>query len=119
MLADPQSVTIGGNAVSLPRTAVNGQTADYTSADQATSLRVSQRKNGNVVRTTVSLQSSKIAADPLTAVNKRITSTVSVSWTAPQDGHTVTELKDQFVGLATALTASSAAMAVKVLGGEK
>lgn len=119
MLADPQSVTIAGNAVSLPRTAVGAQTADYTSSDQATSLRVSQRKTGNAVRTTVSLQSSKIAPDPLTAVNKRVTSTVSVSWTGPQDGHTVTELKDQFVGLANALTASSAAMTIKVLGGEK
>lgn len=119
MLADPQSVTIAGTAVSLPRTGVNGTSADYTSADGAVSLRVQQTTNKDQTRTIVSLRSNKIAADPLTAVNRRLSSVVTVSFTNPVDGFTITELKDQFVGIATALTASSAALTTKILGGEK
>jgi hypothetical protein len=119
MLADPQSVTISGTAVSLPRTGIGATSADYTSADGAVSLRTQQTTSKDSRRTVISLKSNKIAADPLTAINKRLSSVISVSVTAPVDGFTVTELKDQLVALATALTASSAALAVKILSGEK
>lgn len=119
MLADPQSVTVAGTALSLPRTAVGATSAVYNTPDQTTSLKVSQLKNGDNVRTIVSLQSTKIAADPLTAVSKRLTSTVSITVSSPSTGFSPTELKDQLVGLATLLTASSGATAIKVIGGEK
>lgn len=119
MLADPQSLTIAGTAVSLPRTGVSNNAADYTSADGAVSLRVQQTTNGGNRRTSISVRSNKIAADPLTAVNRRLSSTVSVNVNAPLDGFTITELKDQIVAIATALTASSASLATKILGGEK
>lgn len=119
MLADPQSITLAGTAVPLPRTGVNGTFADYTSADGALSMRVQQTTSQNVRRTHISLRSNKIAADPLTAINRRLSSVVSVSISGPLDGFTVAELKDQVVALATALTASSAATTIKILGGEK
>jgi hypothetical protein len=119
MLADPQSVTVGGTAVSLPRTGIGQNSADYTSADGAYQLRVQQTTNKDTRRTSISLRSNKIAADPLTAVNSRKSDIVSVSAVVPLDGFTVTEVKDQIVALATALTASSAALAIKILGGEK
>jgi len=119
MLADPQSVTIGAATVSLPRTGINGTSADYTSADGAVSLRVQQTTTKDQKRTVISQRSNKIAADPLTAVNRRLSSIISVSITNPVDGFTVAELKDQLVGLANALTASSAAMATKIISGEK
>jgi hypothetical protein len=119
MLADPQSVTIAGAATSLPRTGVGSTYAEYTSADGAVSLRVQQITSKAQRRTVVSLKSNKIAADPITAVNRRLSSVISVSITDPVDGFTATELKDQLVALATALTASSAALTLKVLGGEK
>lgn len=119
MLADPQSVTISGSPVSLPRTGVGSNSADYTSADGANSLRVSQTTKNAIQRTSISLRSNKIAADPLTAINKRLSANVAVQITAPQDGYSVAELTALLVALATALTASSAALATKILGGEK
>jgi len=119
MLADPQSVTVGGTAVSLPRTGIAPTNADYTSADGAYRLRVTQTSNNTTSRISVSLQSNKIAADPISAVNSRKSDLVSVSITRPVDGFTITEIKDQVVALATLLTASSAATLVKILGGEK
>lgn len=119
MLADPQSITIAGTAVSLPRTAVNGTSADYTSADGAVSLRVQQQTSKGTRRTSVSLRNNKIAADPLMAVNRRVSDVVSLNINAPLDGFTATELRDHVLALCAALSASSGSMVTKVLGGEK
>lgn len=119
MLADPQTVTVGGTGITLPRTGIGATSADYTSSDGAYRLRVIQTSNQTTRRTSITLQSNKIAADPLNAVNRRVSDLVGVSITAPLDGFTITELKDQVVALATALTSSSAATLVKILGGEK
>jgi hypothetical protein len=114
MLADPQSI----NAVSLPRTGIGANSATYTSADGALSLKVQRIRGKDNIRTVVSVQTTKIAADPLTAVNQRVSSVISVSITQPLSGFTTTELKDQTTGTFTALTASTNAMLLKVLGGE-
>ncbi len=119
MLADPQSITVGGTAVPIPRTGIGATSADYTSADGAYRLRVNQTANSTTRRTSITLQSNKIAADPLSAVNSRKSDLVGFSITAPIDGFTITEQKDQVVALATFLTSSSAATLVKILGGEK
>lgn len=119
MLADPQSVTIAGTAVSLPRVGISASSADYSSVDGTLTLRVQQTTNKDQKRTIISQRSNKIAADPLTAVNHRVSSIWSISNTAPLDGFTINELRDQLIGLANALTASSGALAVKILGGEK
>lgn len=115
MLADPQSI----NSVSLPRTGVGTDSATYTSADGTLSLRVQQIGGKDRTRFVISVQSTKIAADPLTAVNQRVNAVVSVTVTAPPSGFTATELKDLFAGLSTALSATSGAMLIKILGGEK
>jgi hypothetical protein len=115
MLADPQSV----NSVSLPRTGIGQDSATYTSADGALSLRVQTVRGKDRNRFIISIQSTKIAADPLTAVNQRVSSVASVTVTAPLSGFTTTELKDLTTGLFTALTATSNAMLLKILGGEK
>ncbi len=119
MLTDPQSVTVAAVPISLPRTGVDKSSGDFTSADGLTQLRVAQAINSTTRRTTVSLKTNKIAADPVTAVNSRKSAIWTISCNAPLDGFTIAELKDQFVGLATTLTASSAALTTKVLGGEK
>jgi hypothetical protein len=119
MLADPQSVTVGGTAISLPRTGVDKNSADYTSSDGNSQMRVQQTTNSTTRNTVISLKTNKIAADPITAVNSRKSQIITISARGPIDGFTVTEIKDQLVGLANALTASSAALALKILGGEK
>jgi len=119
MLADPQAVTVAGTALSLARVGIGQTSADYQTADGASRLRVQQSSNAKTRRTSVTLQTDKVAADPLTAVNARVTSQISVSILQPINGFTVTELRDQLIGLANALTASTGAMTVKILGGEK
>jgi hypothetical protein len=119
MLTDPQSVTVGGTAISLPRTGSDRTSADYTSADNLSQMRVAQTTNSTTRSTVISLKTNKIASDPITAVNSRKSSIWTISNRAPIDGFTITELKDQLVGLAAALTASSAALTTKALGGEK
>jgi len=119
MLADPQSVTVGGTAISLPRTGVDRTSADYTSADGNTQMRVTQTTNASTRVTSISFKTNKIAADPVTAVNSRKSEIITITFRGPLDGFSITELKDEFVGLSTALTASSAALLIKILGGEK
>jgi hypothetical protein len=115
MLADPQSI----NSISLPRTGIGTDSAVYTSADGALSLRVQKVSGKDRNRFIVSVQSTKIAADPLTAVNQRISAVASVTVTAPLSGFTATELKDLYKGLGDALSATTYAMFLKILGGEK
>jgi hypothetical protein len=119
MLADPQSVTVNAVPISLPRVGSDRTSADYTSADGASQLRVQQTTNASTRSTVISLKTNKIAADPVTAVNSRKSQIITISARGPIDGFTLTEIKDQLVGLCTALTTSSAALATKILAGEK
>jgi hypothetical protein len=119
MLADPQSITVAGTAISLPRVGADKTSADYQSADGNSQLRVSQTGNGSTRNTVISLRTAKIAADPITAVNARKSQLITISFRGPIDGFSITELKDEFIGLTNALTASSAAVLLKALGGEK
>jgi len=119
MLTDPQSVTVGATPISLPRVGMDRSSADYQSADANSQMRVSQNVNGSTRSTTISLKTNKIAADPVTAINSRKSQIITISARGPIDGFTVAEIKDQLVGLANALTASSAALATKILSGEK
>ncbi len=119
MLTDPQSITVGGTAIPLPRTGSDRTSADYTSADGNTQLRVQQTSTATTRNSLISLKTNKIAADPITAANSRKSQLITISFRGPIDGFTLTELKDEFVGLVTALTASSGALTLKILGGEK
>ena len=119
MLADPQSVTVGGSTISLPRTGADKGSADYTSVDGISQLRVAQTTNSTSRRTTISLKTNKIAADPITTLNSRKSSIWTISNVAPIDGFTIVELRDQLIGLANSLTATTGALTTKVLGGEK
>ena len=119
MLADPQSVTVGGTTISLPKIGGDKTSADYRSPDGNTLLRVSQTETNSQRSTVISLKTNKIAADPITAVNSRKSQFITITARGPLDGFTVAEIKDQLVGIANALTASSGALAVKVFSGEK
>lgn len=119
MLADPQTITVNAVPIAMPRTSEQSNLADYTSADGTVTLRIQQSQTGKTKRTAVTFRTAKIAADPISGLNSRVQAAWSVTCNQPIDGFTVTELKDQLVGLATALTASSAAMTTRILGGEK
>nr|QDH90762.1 MAG: hypothetical protein H1Rhizo26FD1160_000003 [Leviviridae sp.] len=119
MLADPQSVTVGGSTISIPRVTEVGNYTEYYSADGITSLRITQASSANKRRHSLTLRTAKIAADPISGLNSRKLSNITVTVDRPVDGFTVTEIKDQLVALATLLTASSAATAIKIIQGEK
>lgn len=119
MLTDPQSITIAGAASSLPRLAADPNSGTYSNPDGTLSLKVQEFNSKNAKRTVISLQANKIAADPITALNTRKQDVISITFSRPVDGFTITEMKDQFTGLVALLSASSNATLIKILGGEK
>jgi hypothetical protein len=115
MFSDPQSVTINSVAVSLPRTSVKDGSAIYTSADGLTNLTIKQNASTSRFRREARLTVNKIAADPISSVNKQISTSVYIVIDEPKWGFSDTELdyyKDALV--AWAIDANTN----KMLGGE-
>lgn len=121
MLADPQTITISSNARTLAQTDLTASTGVYTDTDNGLTLYVTQRveKGTGTRRATVSLTTTKIAADPLTAINQRVDDAVTISFKVPPSGFTKAEIAAAFAGLSSWLTASTNANLNKVLGGER
>lgn len=117
--ADPQSVTISGVTTSLPRVIAGENKGQYQSNDGLISLLASSAY-GRRTRRTLRLNHSKIAADPLlSGVNKSYSmSAYLVVDSPPLVGYTVTEQLAVVTGLVTAISATSYALATKLLGGE-
>lgn len=118
-LSDPQAVTINSVAVSLPRVAVGEMTSTYQKDDGFVKLWVSHQPNKTKVRRVAKLSTVDVAADPLLAgVNREVPFSVSVVIESPLVGKSLASQKDAVKALLTALTASSDALLVKILGGE-
>lgn len=114
MFSDPQSVTVNTVAKSLPLTSREGMKSIYTEDDGEHQLTVSHQK-GNRNRRVVRLDHTKIAADPLTAVNTYVGASVYVVIDEPQWGYTDADLDYLAQALCDWL---SSANVLKVLGGE-
>lgn len=115
MLADPQSVTINAVATSLPKT-LPGLTANvYTDATGNVSMTVRQTSTKDRFRREVRLSQKKIAADPISAVNKEIGHSVYLVIDEPRAGFTDVEIGYYIDALKAWL---SAANYNKILGGE-
>jgi len=112
--ADPQSITISGTAVSLPRVSSGVNTGGFSSNDGAVKLTVSHQY-GKRTRRQIRMDFQKIAADPLTSANSRFTGSVYLVVDQPIVGYTVTELQAQIAGFLASLTT---AQQTKLLGGE-
>lgn len=116
-LADPQTVVIDGTTFTLPRISTEKGRTSYVSSDGNTRLLVLQ-SNGARKRTAVRIEKTKVAADPLTAINAYATDAVYVMFDRPNLGFSNDELVKQFTALAAALQASTNSLLFKVLGGE-
>ena len=116
MLADPQSVTINAVATSLPRTSIGPTQNVYTSADGITSMTTKQNTTASRFRREVRLSQHKVAADPITGLNKDLGVSVYLVIDEPKSG----AYSDAEIGyLVDALkTWLSSANYNKVLGGE-
>lgn len=111
---DPQSITVSGTAVSLPRVSSGVNSGGFASNDGNRKLSVSHTY-GKRTRRQYRMDFQKIAADPLTAANTRFSGSVYIVVDQPTVGFTVTELQNEIAGFLASLTAAQQA---KLLGGE-
>jgi len=116
--ADPQSVTIASNTISLPRTGSGLNTGTFASNDGTAVMSVSHtyaKRNRHQFR----IDFNKIAADPLLAgTNNEYSMSAYIVVDEPPVGFTVAEATDVVKGLCTLLSASSYSAVTKLLGGE-
>jgi len=115
--ADPQSVTISGTAIPLPRVTTGAGTSTYQSADGLVALTASStygKRNRRVLR----LDHAKIAADMFSAENAKFTMSNYIVFDVPPYGYSAAEALAVYAGFKGAFTATSDLLITKLLGGE-
>lgn len=114
-LADPQSVTISGSAVPLPRTGISLNEGAFQSGDSTVNFTV-KHDTSKRTRHIVKLQKSLIVADPLfPSQNQNVSYSVSMTLDHPKNGVVPADV----IALANALVAwATSANLTKVTGGE-
>ena len=116
--ADPQSVTISGTPISLPRTSSGVNAGAFTSSDGNTKLSVSD-SYGTRNRRMIRLDTTKVAADPLTSgANNYYSMSTYLVVDTPKVGYSVAEAKAVVDALVAYLSASTGARVTQLLGGE-
>jgi hypothetical protein len=115
--ADPQSVVVGANTISLPRTSSGVNSGAFSDGDRTVALSVSHAY-GKRTRRTIRLDHAKIAPDQFTAVNMRHTMSAYIVVDTPVSGYTIAEAKEVVDYLVKYLSASTGASVTKLLGGE-
>ncbi len=94
MFSDPQSVTVNAVAQVMPRqgTAAPDRIGTFASADGNFTFDIRQNKTANRFRREVRLTQRKVAADPITALNKEVSTSVMLVVDEPRVGFSDTEL---------------------------
>lgn len=115
--SDPQTVTINAVPYSLARIVTEARKGIYTDATGVVRMTPSQVANGRLSHV-VTLGQSKIAADPISAVNKQIAASWQLSAIRPLVGFSTTEMVNGLTALVTWLSASSYANGIKLFNGE-
>lgn len=92
MLSDPQSVTINAVATSLPKVFSGPGTNEYRSADGLVKMTTRQTTTANRFRREVRISQEKVAADPISALNKQIGVSVYMVVDEPRWGFSDTEI---------------------------
>jgi redox-regulated HSP33 family molecular chaperone len=117
-LADPNTITVSGTPISLPRVSTGDNRSEYLSGDGNNRLTVSH-DYGKRYRRMVRFDTSKIAADVFdTSENVKKSMSTYIVFDVPDVGYTAAEALAVWVGFNTLLTATSNAVVSKVLGGE-
>lgn len=116
--SDPQSVTISGTAISLPRVNVGNNGSEYLSSDGLVKLSASN-SYGKRTRRVLRLDHAKITADPyIPAQNAKVSMSNYIVFDVPVVGYTNAEALAVYAGFKAAFTATSDALITKLLGGE-
>ncbi|DAD50809.1 coat protein [ssRNA phage SRR5466369_2] len=118
MLADPISVKVAGAATNHPRVSVGKEYNEYSVADATSKVRVGHSASKTANRSFVTSIGTKVAADPISAVNQSVTRTITISVSRGKFGFSNAELKQSILDLCEFLTASTGANIDKLLGGE-
>lgn len=115
---DPQSITISGSTIALPRVSTGRLSSEYASGDGLVSLKASSSL-GNRTRRVLRLDHAKIAADVFVPdQNVRRSMSCYMVFDLPAYGYTNTEALAVYTGFKGAFTATSDALITKLLGGE-
>lgn len=115
-LPDPMSLTLGG-AQSLPKIIDDGLKSQYLTADNLLTETVSHQV-GSKRRTMIRLDQTKVAADPLTAVQKSLVGSTYVVFEFPLWGFSTADKIAQFTAISGQLTASTNALLTRIINGE-
>jgi hypothetical protein len=116
--ADPQSITISGTTIALPRTSVEENASEYTSSDGLTKLSASHNY-GKRIRRVLRIDSTKLAPDAFRpAENVEVSMSNYIVFDLPVGGFSLTEAQAVYTGFKTLFTGTSDAPIVKLLGGE-
>jgi hypothetical protein len=115
---DPQSITISGTAISLPRVSSGQGQSQYLSSDGLVNLTASHAY-GRRTRRVVRLDHSKITADPfIPAQNTKVSMSHYWVFDLPPAGYSNTEALAVYQGFKALCTGTSDALITKLLGGE-
>jgi hypothetical protein len=118
MFSDPQSVTISGTAISLPRVSSGQNSGVYQSSDGLVRLAASS-SYGKRVRRVLRLDHSKVAPDVWSSgLNTKYSMSNYIVFDVPAVGYTNAEELAVYSGFKALFTASSDAAITKLLGGE-
>jgi hypothetical protein len=120
MYADPQSITVGGGAKTFVRigSTTPATKGSFQTTDGAYRLDINQNKSANRFRHEARLTLVKVAADPISAVNKQVSASIIVTIDEPLWGFSDADLIDGVTGLFTLLNASTYAKTQTLLNGE-
>ncbi len=115
MLADPQTVTVNSVAIACARTSMGATQNVYTSADGLTTVTTKQNKSATRFRREYRISQQKIAADPISALNKSVGCSVYLVIDEPVFGFSDTEIGYLHSALEAVVDPT---LLGKILGGE-
>lgn len=120
MFVDPQVVTVAAVPLTLPRVGSGNPTrvGTFQDGDQINTVTINQNSTANRFRREFRFSRKKVAADPVSAVNKEVSASVIIAIDEPRVGFTDQELIDIFTGVVTALQANTNGKLKQLLGGE-
>lgn len=117
MLADPQSITIDGDAITLPRVLTGTREGKFETFNAGISVETTAKNSR--IRTVARFDQTKVTADPLVSTtNVVVNDSIALTINRPASGFSDDEVLKQVVGFIAWLTAGTNANLKKVIGGE-
>lgn len=117
MLADPQSISIGGTASSAARILTGSDLGRFVTPDGAAKLEV-QTTRGSRTRTVARLITNVPSTDPLTGLVVRVGETIAITINRPALGLSDDKVLTDVKAFIAWLTANTDANLKKIIAGE-